>query len=184
MLFRLSLFPAIVVALITSTAFPLTIAKASLQELATESAIIVHGEINSVEYQWEDESQRAINTFLTIEVNQYLKGSGESHIVVKQMGGKIGDLTDEVHGTPVFEPGEEVVLFLLEHHGAYFIHSIALGSFRVFSDQENTKRVMNDLRNIHLIDPETGKEVLPEDAVTAFHFDAFISKINSFVSQK
>lgn len=162
---------------------PLTIAKASLEELVAESALIVHGTVNAIEYQWEDENQRAINTLLTIDVNAYLKGNGESQVVVTQMGGKIGDLTDEVHGAPAFQPGEEVVLFLLEHQGRYHIHSIALGSFRVFADEENGKRVENDLRNIHLIDPETGKEVSPEDAVTAFRFDAFVSKIKSHLNQ-
>ena len=100
------------------------------------------------------------------------------------MGGKIGDLTDKVDGTPVFQAGEEVILFLVEYHGDYYIHSIVLGSFRVFVDAKNTKRVINDLRNIHLVDPDTGKEVLPKDALTPFRFDAFISKINSLLSQQ
>lgn len=180
---RVILAAGIVLLLCAGQLWSLTISKASLEELSVESALIIVGEINSIEYVWEDANQNAINTQLTIDVSRYLKGSGESQIVVTQLGGFIGDLGDVIPGTPRFEEGDEVILFLLENNGKYWIHSIALGCFRVFEGEAGEKVVINDLRNINLINPTTGEKVKPEDAITYFPMDDFFDKIESYLGK-
>ena len=69
----------------------LTLAKASVEELTTESILIIKGVVHSTESQWEDANHRAINTYVTVYVSRYIKGVGESQIVFKQKGGQIGD---------------------------------------------------------------------------------------------
>lgn len=170
--------------LVSSQAFSLTLSRATTEELTNESAIVLHGRVKSVEYLWENENLRTINTFITVDVDEYIKGSDDYQIVVKQMGGQIGDIGDVISGTPSLEPGEEVVLFLVESNGSYEIHSIALGLFRVFIGQDNSKQVINDLRNVYLIDPVTRQIVQPEDALTSFPLNAFISEIKSYIKDQ
>ena len=168
---------------IITSVWALTIEKASLQELTNESALVVIGKVISIEYEWEDANQNAINTNITIEVNQYIKGSGDSQIKITQLGGHIGDFGDVIPGTPNFVMDEEVIFFLFEHNNKYWIHSIALGCFRIFEEENGQKSVMNDLRNIHLINPVTNQEVEPEDAITYFPMDVFINEIESYLGK-
>ncbi len=162
----------------------LTLAKASVEELTTESTLIIKGVVHSTESQWEDANHRAINTYVTVDVSRYIKGAGESQIVFKQKGGQIGDTSDIISGTPYFRKGDEVLLFLVESNGVYEIHSFALGCFRIFTDTKFNEQVINDLRNVDVIDPATGKRVSPQDAMKPFSLDAFIGEVKSYVSSK
>lgn len=165
----------------------LTLAKTSLEKLTTTSTIIVHGTVDTQESRWRDARQDFIVTDLTIHVDQFLKGEetvrNTEQVVVQLIGGQIGEIGHHLPGQPIFEKGEEVVLFLQEYNGAYLIHSIAHGCFRVFSNAEREKQVVNDLGNIHLIDPETQEEVDPAEAMMMFDMDAFFSKIDDIMAQ-
>lgn len=158
----------------------LTIAEASLEEITQESSIIVRGTVSSIEYQWENPQHNAIETLITFHVDRYIKGSGNAQIVIKQMGGHIGDFGDIVSGTPQLTVGEDLVLFLIEHNGNMLIHSIALGCFRVI-EKEGTKFIMNDLGNVYFVNPSNGQQVKPEDGPVLFELDAFMNKIQSFL---
>ncbi len=168
----------------SALAFGLTLAKASLEELTRESVIIAHGRVIGLESRWENASHTAIETAVRFEVNEYLKGSGPAQLEFFQMGGQIGDFGDVVPGTPHLVKGQELVLFLQAHRGKLEIHSIALGCFTVVTKEDGNKYVMNDLRNINLVDPKTGKEIQPEDALTYLPLSSFLSKIRSLVKNK
>lgn len=168
--------------LISSSVYALTLAKASLEELTSESELIVHGKILSIESDWEDNTHSSINTYVLMMVDEYIKGYGNSQILIKQFGGTMGDLSQVIPGSPQFTEGEEVILFLQRHGEFYEIHSIALGCFRIFiDDKSNTIQVVNDLGNAYLIDPLTKKEVKPEDRLTSFELNSFISEVRSFL---
>ncbi len=164
-------------------AMSLTIAQTSLQEITTESTIIVHGNIAAIDCQWKDDNHDFIYTFLTVEVDEYLKGNADSELTVRQLGGQIGEIGHHLAGAPIYEEDDEVVLFLVEFEGTYVIHSIALGSFRVFSGANRTKQVVNDLGNVNLIDPVTKEKVEPEDTNHMFDMEAFFNQIRSYVNQ-
>jgi hypothetical protein len=159
----------------------LTIMMASAEELTGESDLVVVGKINSVEYVWEDETHRAINTLLTIEVEQYVKGTGNSTVVVRQLGGQIGDFGDEIPGTPLFDTGEEVVFFLVKHKGDYWIHSIALGAFRIIPAEGGQKVVINHLQDVTVLDPASREEINPEHVFKVTPLTEFIGEIETYV---
>ena len=168
--------------LLSSVIFALTLAKATVEELTQESTLIVHGIVQQVESRWENQDQGTINSFITVDVVEYIKGMDESSLVVKQMGGQIGDWGDVISGTPVLNKGDEVVLFLVKHQNSYEIHSIALGLFRVYADDLGQKMVINDLQNINLIDPSTGKPVEGDETNPAFSLYQFLGQIRSYLS--
>jgi hypothetical protein len=60
----------------------------------------------------ETEDKAAIVTRTEIEVTQFLKGSGSSHVVVQQFGGTYNGKTQRVLGDGKLVPGEDAVVFL------------------------------------------------------------------------
>lgn len=162
-------------------ALALTVQLISLQEMTVQSELVVAGRIASVEYVWEDETHRAINTLLTVEVDQYVKGNGNAPLVVRQLGGRIGDFGDEISGVPQFEKGDEVLFFLIKHNGEYWIHSMALGAFRVFTDDAGQKLVYNYLPGVSVLDPATQQSLPGESVFQPAALPDFIAQIASYI---
>src|SRR5439155_23249078 len=81
-------------------------------ELTQFSSAIVEGRVTDVAVG-RDIQTNAIYTYVTVAVDDVLKGDiAEREIVVKQLGGRIGDLTLAVADQPTFSRGENVMLFL------------------------------------------------------------------------
>jgi len=55
---------------------------------------------------------KRIFTYVHIDVEKYIKGSGQRLIEIKVPGGKVGKITEEVEDTLHFALGEKVILFL------------------------------------------------------------------------
>jgi hypothetical protein len=142
----------------------------------------VAGRITSVEFVWEDETHRAINTLLTVEVDQYVKGDGNATVVVRQLGGHIGEFGDEIPGVPMFDTGEEVVLFLVKFNGEYLIHSMALGAFRVSTEETGQKIVYNYLPDVTIVDPDTRQTLPSETVFKAAALPDFIAQVMSYIN--
>lgn len=160
----------------------LTIAKASLEEITQGSAVIVKGTVSSINYQWLNSDHNAIETLVTFDVDHYVKSTGDPQIVVKQMGGFIGDFGHIIDGAPQLAVGEKLVLFLIGFQGKWRIHSIALGCFRIF-EKDGSKFVMNDLGNVYLVDPASGREVQPKDEPVKFELNAFLTEVQSYLEK-
>ena len=85
----------------------------SVAELTGFSDVVLTGDVVSV-VAGTDGSD-AIYTYVTIAVDEVLKGpvvTPPSQVVVKQLGGTLGTLTQVVWGQALFTPGQEVVAFL------------------------------------------------------------------------
>ena len=81
-------------------------------QLAQFSSAIVEGRVTDVSVG-RDVQTNAIYTYVTVAVDDVVKGDvPEREIVVKQLGGRIGDLTLAVSDQPTFSRGENVLLFL------------------------------------------------------------------------
>jgi hypothetical protein len=111
------------------------------RELVTISSTIVHGRVVDVRSDWVD-GRRAIDTFLTVEADEYFKGGPGETVVVRVPGGQLGRYRTIFVGAPDFQRGDEVVLFLRGNpaQGA-FIVGLSQGAFRVARDPSGRRIV-------------------------------------------
>jgi hypothetical protein len=178
---RTILFAVVILCALGATshqASALTVKKASLEELSMEAGLVIQGRVFLF---FNDTATTEIYTYTEIEVTEVLKGESGSTVTVKQLGGMVGPDALDVPGTPEMDEGEEVVLFLVEWKGHYWIHSVVLGMFTVV-EEEGDRLAVNDLNNIGLIDPVTGKEITDTASKTnAIPLLRFKEQIRSYV---
>jgi len=111
------------------------------RELVTISSTIVHGRVMDVRAEWVD-GRRAVDTFVTVEADEYFKGGPGETVVVRVPGGEMGRYRTIFVGAPEFQRGDEVVLFLRGNpaRGA-FIVGLSQGAFRVAPDRTGRRVV-------------------------------------------
>jgi matrixin len=84
----------------------------SIDELTAFSSLIVRGQVRSVTSQW-DPSVNAIYTYTTLDVEETLKGQlSGSQVVIKTLGGQVGEIELRVDGQPDFRVGDAVLVWL------------------------------------------------------------------------
>ncbi|OGD20202.1 MAG: hypothetical protein A2W03_13360 [Candidatus Aminicenantes bacterium RBG_16_63_16] len=87
--------------------------KLSVEQMTQMADSIVLGDVVNLVSQWEDTGAgRNIYTYVTIDANQYIKGSGNRTVMIKVPGGQVGDITQVVTDTPGFTLGEKTIVFL------------------------------------------------------------------------
>jgi len=108
----------------------------SVEDLSRGSDAIVSGRVVAVSSAW-NEARTKIYTFSTVEVTEALKGEPARRIVVKELGGAVGDLAMEASGVARFALGEEVLVFLRrDPDGAYRTRGLAQGKMRLLRETE------------------------------------------------
>jgi hypothetical protein len=115
---------------------------ADFQTLVSEAETIVLGRVVSLDPEWT-EGRRGIETLLSIDVEQTLKGSSGDSIVVRVPGGQMGPYLSVMPGAPRFAEGEEVVLFLAgAPSDVPHILALSQGVFRVVQDPSTGVRTV------------------------------------------
>jgi hypothetical protein len=118
------------------------IVPAEFREVVAGSDIIAYGRVTEVRPQWSDDRRR-IESYVTFAVATYLKGGSDSTIVFKVPGGQIGRYRTFMMGAPVFEPGDEAILFLKAAAGETpIVFGFNQGVFRVRMDSTTGRRVV------------------------------------------
>ena len=128
------------IALATASAGATVLIPIEFRELVHVSSAIVHGRVTDARAAWVD-GRRAVETFVTIEVTEYMKGSLGGTLTVRVPGGQIGRYRTIVVGAPAFHDGDEVVLFLRSYDGALSIVGLSQGAFRVVADSSGRRLV-------------------------------------------
>jgi hypothetical protein len=103
------------------------------RELVSVSTTILHGRVTRVRTDWVD-GRRAIQTFVTVAADEFLKGPLDGTVTVAVPGGQIGRYKTVFVGAPEFREGDEIVLFLRAYRGRQFIVGLNQGAFRVAPD--------------------------------------------------
>jgi hypothetical protein len=103
-------------------------------DLVSSAPVIVRGDIVDVRSDWVD-GRRAVETFVTMAAREYLKGNLGARVTFRVPGGEIGRYRTIFVGAPLFQPGQDVLLFL-QTDGAAYPHVVGLnqGVVRVAID--------------------------------------------------
>jgi len=84
----------------------------TLAQRTQKAGVIVVARVESKHSAWDEEG-REIHTYITLRVLEKIKGEVPGdRIVLRQLGGIVGNIESHVSGMPQFEPKEKVLVFL------------------------------------------------------------------------
>jgi hypothetical protein len=136
--------------LISSTASATTIVKLDLPQLVRESDSIVQGRIDNVYSQW-DAQLKVIFTYVSVHIDDPLKGQPRQSVLIRQLGGKVGALNMSIPGMPRFNNGDEVIVFLKGNpEGTYHVVGLNQGKYEVIDDF-----AISNVSGVSLVDVKT-----------------------------
>jgi hypothetical protein len=127
---------------LSSTLHAVTVLPATLEELVQESAAVVHGRVTGVDAHWTAD-RRTIESIVTLEVTDTLKGTATATASFVVPGGAAGGRILVMPGAPVFREGDDVIVFLRGRAPALPQPvGLSLGVFRVAVDARGVAQVV------------------------------------------
>ena len=147
------------------------------EQLVKKSELVVQATVGRHVSEWNEERTHIL-TRTTLQVSSYLKGRGDTELVVEQLGGTVGDKTMVVSGDAQLRPDQEVVLFLKRGEGGVvFLTALSQAAYSVSKDG----RVQRDLSGISLFRSVQGKLTpihrFEEPKETLAHLKADVSRL-------
>lgn len=111
--------------------FATTVIPADFTQMARDSELIVRGTVITVESQIAG-PRLAIESLITLQVAETIKGSATEQTVFRVPGGKVGRYRRVMVGAPEFAAGDEVILFLKGHAPAIAMpYGLSQGVYRI-----------------------------------------------------
>lgn len=139
--------------LISAAAVPLfatTVERIELPQLVSRADNIVQGRVESVEARYED---RMIYTYVSLVIDDAIKGDRRRTIQLRQMGGTIGAKTMWIAGMPQFKNGDQVILFLKDRQdGAFDVIGLNQGKYDIVENY-----AVSHVSGVSVLDPRTGR---------------------------
>lgn len=104
-----------------------------IEDMARDADAIVVGRVVRSEVRVVVDPVRGAqpHTLTTIAVSEWIVGSGGATVVVDELGGEIQGHGLAISGTPVYRPGEEVIVFLERADGRLRTYAMAQGRFEI-----------------------------------------------------
>jgi hypothetical protein len=100
-------------------------------EMVTAAKDIAHGQVVDVRSELTAD-RRSIVTYVTMAVEQHLKGSFGESVTFRVPGGQVGRYRRIIVGAPTFERGDEVVVFLTSRGPSVpYLFGLSQGVYRV-----------------------------------------------------
>jgi len=132
-----SIVVAVCCILASTPARATVVVAADLGELTRDARAIVLGRVIALDARWTDD-RRTIETFVTLEVEAYLKGALGQTLQFRVPGGELGRFRSITVGAPEFTVDEHVLVFL-GASGPSIPHVLGLnqGVFRVVRAPDN-----------------------------------------------
>jgi hypothetical protein len=124
----------VLTALWPARAAAITVVPMTFEQLVDEAAAVVYARVSDVRGQWTSDRQ-SIDSVITLEALQYLKGNLGDTVMMRLPGGEAGGIVHVLPGAPSLREGELVVLFL-KARGPALLTTLGLGQgiFRVIRD--------------------------------------------------
>lgn len=134
-----------------------TVEPMNLDTLADLAGQAIVGRVSAVESYWTTDTPRRIESRVTLEQVEYLKGAPADAATTFTLivpGGRIGDTRMQVCCTPTFAVGDKWVLFLLPQYRTFPVVGLFQGSFVARPDENGVERI-HHMRHDRL-EPVTG----------------------------
>ena len=125
MRYAIAVLTAVLMVLAAVPARAIVYVSTDFPTLVADARAIVVGRVVALESRWND-GRHGIETLVTLEVEQYLKGDLGTSVTVRTPGGQIGPYLSVMPGAPRFAEGDEVALFLAGS-GPALPHVLGLG---------------------------------------------------------
>src|SRR6266478_3123950 len=139
----------------------------TFEQLVRQAELIFQGSVTDVRSVWEGEgAQRHIETYVTFQVGDAIKGNAVGSYTIQMLGGTVGDDTLVITDAPKFQVGDYDILFV-EHNGQQFVPLVGImyGRFRVQHDDQTGRDIVLNNEGEPLRDPtQLGRD---EKAATA-----------------
>jgi hypothetical protein len=110
-------------------------------ELAARSVAAVTGRVTAIEAA-ADLDSGGVNTYVHIQPASVVFGTlPAGEIVLREIGGQVGDRTEWIYGSPQYRVGEDVLVFLSQHaDGSLRTTALAMGKFDLMPVTKGTSR--------------------------------------------
>jgi hypothetical protein len=145
--------------------------------------VIVHGQVVDVHSEWVD-GRRAVETFVTVEAAEYLKGNLGDHVTFKIPGGQLGRYRTVFVGAPSFQTGDEVVLFLKTDGPSFpFLAGLSQGVYRIVTDTSSGERLVMPPVVTSAPGADAVRVVRGDPARKALSIDAFRDSVQRALSE-
>lgn len=138
------LLPLILTGLALSRVPATTVIPPTFDQLVQQAEFIFQGTVTNTQSVWTGEgAQRHIETYVTFQVEDNVKGQAGSSYTIQMLGGTVGDETFEITDTPKFKVGDREILFV-EHNNDQFVPlvGISYGRFHVQRDEQTAHDVL------------------------------------------
>ncbi len=110
--------------------------QSEIKNLSEGADMIVTGKVVNQKSKWSSDKSK-IYTNVTIQVDEFLKGSNnQNRIVIKNLGGEVGNVGETYSHVPTFQDDEDVLLFVKK--------STKDESLRVFEGDEGKLTLYHD----------------------------------------
>jgi hypothetical protein len=119
------------------------VSSTDIKNMSEKADIIITGKVIQQKSSWNEDKSR-IYTNATIQIEEYLKGNNsESSVVVRYLGGEVGDVGELYSHMPKFEDKEEVLVFLTkdEQNSNYKVFNGADGKINIVEDQKTGEKI-------------------------------------------
>jgi hypothetical protein len=130
-------------ALMPAIASATTVAPPEFEELVNESDYVVRATVKSVRSEFSRPGGKSIVTYVELDVKEVITGNPPSPLVLRMLGGRVGDKRMIVSGAPEFVVGDEDILFVRDN-GKVFNPLTALmhGRYPIARDKETGRGYM------------------------------------------
>jgi hypothetical protein len=141
------LLPLLLIGFVLVRVTGTTVIPPTFDQLVQQAEFIFQGTVTNAQAVWEGEgAQRHIETYVTFNVEDNVKGNAGTSYTIKMLGGTVGEETMEVTDTPKFKVGDRDILFV-EHNNEQFVPLVGInhGRFHVQRDDQTGRDiVVND----------------------------------------
>ena len=133
-----------------------TVLALNLEQMTNRADTIFTGRVVNQRADWNADHTR-IYTFITFEVEHYLKGGNSARkTTVRLLGGRVGPVIAHLPGTPKFIEGEEVLLFCAGREARIpSVLGLSLGKFTITTDALRRRVVKRDISTLLLANHNT-----------------------------